>query len=253
MASIKWPTSGTILLIGAKESTLQRANEHARSLLCENGTRSCALFDANSHPDFRFIAQEEGSQWIKIDQIRELMLWANGKPQISNIQVAILAPAHTLNLQAADALLKTLEEPSLSTLFILVTDKPSFLPATIRSRCYWIRLKTSEMPAPFSELKNKIKQDLDALRSHQIDPISVGAEWVKQDPKQVLHWITVIMNEELSTAVLNNHPLKKSQFKNDDTWKFLDIVINAKRSLEESNQPNTQLLLESILIEYARE
>ena len=157
MASIKWPTSGTILLVGANESTLQRANEHARGLLCENGTRSRALFDANSHPDFRYIAPEEGSHRIKIDQIRELMLWANGKPQISSIQVAILSPAHTLNLQAANALLKTLEEPSLSTLFILVTDKPSFLPATIRSRCYWIRLKTLAMAVPFSELKNKIR------------------------------------------------------------------------------------------------
>ncbi len=191
-----WPTTGTLLLVGENSIEVQNpevfALQYARKILCENSERSGALFDAKTHTDFQLITPEPKSQWIKIDQIRGLIEWANGKPQIASKKVAIISPAHALNVYAANALLKTLEESSLNTLFILVTDRPSFIPATIRSRCYWIRCRSQDSkniytPTPEAiALKAQITEDLHALKTKKIDPISVGFQWIKHDPKHVL-------------------------------------------------------------------
>lgn len=237
----QWPSTGVILLVGEELLAFQ----YARKILCENSDRSGALFDSKTHTDFKLIEPELKSQWIKIDQIRELIDWAGGRPQIGSKQVAIISPAHALNIQAANALLKTLEESAPDALFILVSDKPSFIPATIRSRCYWIRcLKAGDENVEDSLLKIQMMDYLKSLNAKKTDPISIASQWSKQDPKQVLHWLLVILQEEIKDAIL------QSTHRNKQSWRFLDKVLDAKRELEASNQPNIQLLMESLLIEY---
>lgn len=251
-----WPTTGTLLLVGENRSETQNpevlALQYARKILCEGSDRSGILFDSKTHTDFQLIVPEPKSQWIKIDQIRELIEWASGKPQIARKQVAIISPAHALNIHAANALLKTLEESSPDALFILVTDRPSFIPATIRSRCYWIRCREKDQESihtPITPdaiaLKAQIAEDLNALKTKKTDPVSVGIQWIKHDPKQVLHWLLVILQTQIKNAIMQSAPSNKA------LWRFLDKTLEAKRELEAPNQPNTQLLMESLLIEYA--
>jgi hypothetical protein len=230
-------------LLGAFEIALQTAH----AMLCENSARSESLLTSHSHPDFRIIQPEQKSQWIKIDQIRDLITWASGKPQISDKKIALIAPAHALNLQAANALLKTLEESPLDTLFILVTDKPSFLPATIRSRCYWIRLKIENKTNLSAEFKMGLLKDLQDLQKGQIDPVIVSERWIKQDPKQILEGLMVVLNEQLTTQALHGNIIKNTRW-----WAFIDSLIKARRTLEEPNQPNLQLLMDSLLIQYCQ-
>ncbi len=100
----------------------------------------CARVFADQQPDVHLIAPEEDSREIRVDQVRALIgefaLTRHGAGR----KVAILTPADCLNRNAANALLKTLEEPTADSLLLLVAAQPSRLPATVRSRCLRLRL-----------------------------------------------------------------------------------------------------------------
>ncbi len=243
---LRWPENGAVLLIASEGAP---AYQHAKKILSDKSPRSSALFDSRTHPDFYHLHPEKDSRWIKIDQVRELIEWSQGRPQISAKKVAIVSPAHAMNLQAANALLKTLEESSQETLFILITDKPSFIAETIRSRCFWIRTKEiiqeSLAEVISNDLKDKIKKDLNTLKAKKTNAIAVAMAWIKEDPKELLNQLFLVINDEVKKSAADN-----ALSKNPRPWHFLDNVIQAKRSLEEPNSPNVQLLLESLLIEY---
>ena len=98
---------------------------------------SCRKADHRNHPDILIV--EADGQFIRvkaIDDIQELMRF---RPLEGNKRVFILDEADKLNITAANALLKTLEEPSSSTMLILVSARPHQLPATVLSRCQHIR------------------------------------------------------------------------------------------------------------------
>ena len=251
----QWPKTGTLLLVGSSGSQEQNlealALQYARNILSKHSDRSGMLFDSKTHTDFKFITPEK-SDWIKIDQIRALIEWSMGKPQIATQQVAIISPAHRLNIHAANALLKTLEESSADALFILVSDRPSSIPATIRSRCYWIRCRerTAEtdhrlITPEAIALKAEISQSLSALKTKTRDPVSVGIQWLKYDPQEILEGFWLILQAEIKDRMMQGHPTQKV------LWRFLDKVFEAKRALEAPQQPNIQLLMESLLIEYS--
>ena len=86
-----------------------------------------------AHPDFRWVAPDGGS--IRIDQIRALAEFAPGTPQIAGVKVAVLESAHSMNVNAQNALLKTLEEPPGSMFLILGSDSAGSLAPTVLSRC----------------------------------------------------------------------------------------------------------------------
>jgi DNA polymerase-3 subunit delta' len=86
-----------------------------------------------AHPDLRWISPD--GALIKIDAIRELAEFAQGTPQAAPRKVAVVLDAHAMNRNAANALLKTLEEPPPGTHLLLVTSRPGYLLPTVRSRC----------------------------------------------------------------------------------------------------------------------
>lgn len=96
---------------------------------------ACHLLKANSHPDLILIEPE--TNIIKIDQIRDAISLANETAQQGGYKIFIINPANAMNINAANALLKILEEPAPSTLFILISTLNSRLPATISSRCHF--------------------------------------------------------------------------------------------------------------------
>ena len=94
---------------------------------------SCQLVKAETHPDLH-IVKPDGQQ-IKVDQIRQLCSSLAKTSQQGGRRVAIIFDAEKMNVAAANALLKTLEEPGKDTLLLLQTSTPSLLMATISSRC----------------------------------------------------------------------------------------------------------------------
>ncbi len=98
---------------------------------------ACRRISAYQHPDFLFV--EPPNRVIKIDQIRQVQKASTSTPYEGRYRVVLIDDAHTMREEAANALLKTLEEPPDRTILILVTDRPHLLLDTIISRCQRMR------------------------------------------------------------------------------------------------------------------
>lgn len=149
----------------------------AHHLITANHPQSLSLFNAASHPDFHVVMPEDKMlslvdleadanqsvdirvefakryleqhnakprRAITIDQVRKLTAALTTHPHISSQRVILIGWADTLNRNAANALLKNLEEPPANTIFIVVTAEISKLPQTVRSRCSLIHFRTPE-------------------------------------------------------------------------------------------------------------
>ncbi|MFT5574460.1 MAG: DNA polymerase-3 subunit delta' [Cryomorphaceae bacterium] len=138
----------------------------AHFVMTETHSQSATLFSAGSHPDLhvimpeaqiqenlvgsfarRYIEPHAGKkprQTITIDQIRKLSAALVTHPHIAGTRVIVIYAAETMNRSAANALLKSLEEPPQNTLFLMVSDELSKLAKTIRSRCSLLNFKAPD-------------------------------------------------------------------------------------------------------------
>jgi len=123
------------------------ALEFAQALNCENvdektgacgNCSSCRKMMHHNHPDIHVL--ETQAQFIRIDAIRNIQEQMTFKPLEGRKRVFVIDDADKMNEQAANALLKTLEEPSADNIIILITARPYWLPQTILSRCRHVRL-----------------------------------------------------------------------------------------------------------------
>ncbi|MFC4727067.1 DNA polymerase III subunit delta' [Coralloluteibacterium thermophilus] len=148
--------------------------------------RGCRLRASGTHPDFRLVTLEVNENTDKlrseivIDQIRRLGEWFALTSQFGGAQVALIDPADTLNTAAANALLKTLEEPAQDRYLLLVGARPARLPATIRSRCQSIEFRLPPRAEALAWLQARAPRDaeaaLDAARGHP----GLAEDWIAQ-------------------------------------------------------------------------
>lgn len=118
----------------------------SRAVMCSNYTteacgfcHSCQLMNSGSHPDYHVIRPEKEGKAISVDQIRQCNRLAQESSQLAGVRLFIIEPAESMNESAANALLKTLEEPSGNCLFLLVSHRANLLLPTIVSRCQqWV-------------------------------------------------------------------------------------------------------------------
>ncbi|NWF74514.1 MAG: hypothetical protein HXY51_15935, partial [Nitrospirae bacterium] len=106
--------------------------------------RSCQQIEARTHPDFFVIEPDpdQATRQIKIEQVREIEHQIMYRPLIGERKICMVDDADRMTIGAANALLKTLEEPPEHSLFLVVSSRPAALPATIRSRCQALRFLT---------------------------------------------------------------------------------------------------------------
>lgn len=98
-----------------------------------------------AHPDFRWLAPEKGV--IPVDAIRRLRDFSVGAPQMAPAKAVVIEDADRMNVNAANALLKTLEEPAANTYLILTSQRAGTLPPTIRSRCQKVAIARNAQAA----------------------------------------------------------------------------------------------------------
>lgn len=218
---------------GVGKGELARA--WAQALLCETpqtdsaacgACPACHWFATDGHPDFLRVSLQEKTNRegetrlasaIEVEQAREVVEFVQLSTYRAGYRVVLIDPADMLNLAAANALLKVLEEPPLNTVFVLVSDQPRRLLPTIRSRC--TRLDIGLPPAgtalrwlagqEVSDAENLLALSggtpLDALRwaegeelggrrdvlealarPERLDPVTLGERWKALSP-QVWH------------------------------------------------------------------
>ena len=107
----------------------------AQALDCCDGCLNCRRIEGNNHPDVQWVRPESKIRIITIDQIRDVIQTISLKPTEAEFKVAIIVGADRMNVQAANAFLKTLEEPPARSVIILLTCAFEQVLETIRSRC----------------------------------------------------------------------------------------------------------------------
>lgn len=127
-------------MAGALAKTLTCLQPPKRSatgtaLDCCDRCLNCRKIEAKNHADVQWLRPESRSRIITIDQIRDLMQTVYLKPMDANCKVAMIVAADRLNVQAANAFLKTLEEPPANCTFLLLSTNPQHVLETIYSRC----------------------------------------------------------------------------------------------------------------------
>lgn len=152
---------------------------------------SCLLWQAGTHPDVLVCQPEEGSRQIRIDAIRHINQFLSQTPQISACQVVVIRPLEVMNLNAANALLKTLEEPPGESLLLLETERIGSVLPTLRSRCQRLVMAPPTTPEALQWL---IEQGIDqgsaewALRFNPQAPLQ-ALQWCQTERvKQVQQW-----------------------------------------------------------------
>jgi len=176
---VRWPHG--LLLTGPEGIGKRRlAFEFARALICEDVRddggacgvcTACGYVAAGQHPDLRVVEpvdiDEDGTAtptaWITVPAIRSLIDWALVTSHRGRAKVAVIAPAERMNAAAANALLKTLEEPPSDTYLILVSHQPGRLPATVRSRCRVLRVTVPDTTAALAWLAGQGVGDAERL------------------------------------------------------------------------------------------
>jgi DNA polymerase-3 subunit delta' len=145
---------------------------------------SCKLMDAGSHPDYFICDQEAKGKQIKVDTVRKLNDFMSKTPQISACQVVQIYPLEAMNLNASNALLKTLEEPSGESYLLLIAERLGTVLPTIRSRTQRINLHPphSEQALEWlsGRLPNTSLEDLTlALRQCAGGPLK-AEQWLRE-------------------------------------------------------------------------
>lgn len=169
-----------LLFIGPKDIGKQLfARDLAQTLLCKDlgpslqacgHCQACNLFAAGSHPDFIWLTTDKTQ--ISVDAIRQAIQQLNTTSQLNHNKVLVIPEAHLMSESAANALLKTLEEPTDSTYIVLLTPYVSRLLPTILSRC---EKHIMHAPEPEQSLPWIAQQLESEGQSAQIDPSILAA------------------------------------------------------------------------------
>lgn len=143
---------------------------------------SCAQLSAGAHPEFLALTPAGKSLTITVDAVRELVRWLQLSAPPGRYRAALLDTADAMNRNAANSLLKTLEEPGERAVLILSADRPGSLPATIRSRCQSTTLSISDTEAAIQWLTNQGVNDAAAkLEYCKVGPLQLleqqSPEW----------------------------------------------------------------------------
>jgi len=239
------PAIGKRRFARALASALLCLQPGADGIAC-GSCRACVLLAAGTHPDWSWVAPEETGKAIKIDQVRAIVDNVSQTAQQGGRKLVVIEPAEALNRNAANALLKTLEEPSGAAVLLLITDAPGRLLPTIRSRCQrldfplppesatraWLeplavdgeRLERALAESGYRPLfaralldddginqRRELSQALAAVLNGRASAVALAEQWQQQDWDVLLEWlqgrVTQALRSRLGGAASYADPL----------------------------------------------
>lgn len=241
------------------------------------------------HADLRWITTPEDKHTIGIEQIRALVTDLSLTSYAGGSKVAVIEPADAMTTNAANSLLKTLEEPPGETLLILVADRLGRLPATIFSRCQrlsvrlpsasdglawlqhaqagvaWPRLLSEAGGAPLAALRglervddtDAMASDFAAIAMGQAAPLQVAAKWSKYEPEFVFSWLSRQVQNCINRASVGESGSVSAvvadsvlaRIDRRNLFCYLDIINRLRGQAKGSF--NVQLTLECLLIDWS--
>ena len=207
--------------------------------------QSCHWYKEGSHPDYFNLTLQDKAKTIKVEQIRQLKEALSQTSHQSGYQTVLVQPADALSQASANALLKTLEEPSGKVVFILVTDHKDRLPATIISRCQMIPFRMDQLDlakqwlqqqpdidsasidvllraahgspllaleyasCDYQQTRDALLLQLQKLSQNQLDPVVVAVAMAKQDVVLLLAIFIALLSDMLKQylQVADNHAI----------------------------------------------
>ena len=263
----------------------------ARLLLCAKPAaglncghcHACELSASGNHGDFQWLAPEGKSRVIKIDQIRKIVEFTNRTAGFGLRKIIVLSPAESMNINAANSLLKVLEEPPANTHLILVCHRLHGLPATVRSRCQILRpaIPSREQSLAWldrfcgtrsesesllaladglpllaeqlhgqeaAETLQGVAQAIDAVLSGQQDAASLAAVLAGGGLEQTLAQLAGGIQTQLRALGVASLSSERGRA----AFVLLDEISQLQRALNAGSNPNPQLLLETLLTKVQR-
>ena len=168
--------------------------------------KACTLMNAGSYPDLLSIGLEEKAKQIKVDQIRAVSNFVSKTSQLGGKKVIIIEAAETMNVNAANALLKNLEEPSGDTLFVLTSNQIGRILPTIRSRCFQISVPYPKKHEAMAWLDTQSIEDAENLLDYARGAPVLALEWFNTDAisdrKSVFNGMTYIVMGQQSSLYI---------------------------------------------------
>jgi DNA polymerase-3 subunit delta' len=282
-----------LLLVGGQfTGKSQFALALSRLLLCAQADglqncghcHACELSARGNHGDFRWVQPIDNSKVIKIEQIRDVVRFTNKTAGFGLRKVIVLAPVESMNVNAFNALLKSLEEPARDTYLILVCHRMYGVPATIRSRCQILRMATpaAEDCLDWLDLTTGLREQsqrmldladglpilahqlycggkgeehiagrlgLKALFSGDISVLQATAPWNDKETGFFLDQLTAELQRLLGSFSLEQ--LRTSSGRS--VFRLLDSIVQLQQALSAGANPNKQLVVEALLSKLHRQ
>jgi DNA polymerase-3 subunit delta' len=242
--------------------------------------KSCYLVSSGNHPDLFKIEPEEQGKTIRIDRIRELGDFVAKTSQQGGWKVAIIHPAESMNINAANALLKNLEEPAAQTLLLLVSHEPARLSATIRSRCRMVKfpvpaasevlpwlaqvagqqedmkellqyangrplLALQLLETDLLERRRKFEGLIMDLAAQRVSALNVAEACQANDPEVALDWLYSLLVAEAKDSYSGSNNISQRLL-----FRYMDRLVQAKRLTQSTANPNLLLLWEELLLNW---
>ena len=199
--------------------------------------RSCQLFSAGNHPDLLHLTTPEEKKIIPVDAVRDLIQWSVLSSQLNGRKVIIIEPAEAMNQNAANSLLKTLEEPVADTIIIMVTHKKQALLATIKSRCQIRDIALPDKQLVLSWLEHQGVEQAPLLLSlasgAPLQAVAMADESKLNTRKQIIHYLLSVHESDKDPVLVADELVKltkKTKNKAAQTGSFdiiywLDVVL----------------------------
>jgi DNA polymerase III subunit delta' len=282
-----------LLLVGMEYTgKSQLALALSRFLLCAQTEGSfncghchaCELSAGGSHGDFRWVEPGDKSRVIKIEQIRDIVRFTSQKAGLGSRKVIVLGPADSMNVNAFNALLKSLEEPAKDTYLILVCNRMYGVPATIRSRCQITRLATPDthdcldwldkttgsreksqqllaLAAGLPLLAQQLYRSdggqefaerhlgLKAFLAGSINGAQLATLWSEIDLETFLQQLAAELQDLLSAFSFEQLRTAKGR----NAFRLLDEIVRLQQATRAGANPSKQLAIDVLLSTYDRE
>ncbi len=248
--------------------------------------KSCILLQKDGHPDLHILKTEEGSTTIKIDAVRGVLHSISQTSQLGGAKVVLIMAPEEMNENSANALLKGLEEPSDNTFFLLVSYEPSRLLATIRSRCVSLSIAKPSRRQALDWLEQNGIRDAELMLTEAGGAPLIAAQWnrgqmfeqrqlildslqalvadssaltkcakdlsaldVKFLVEQLVSWVQNAVRVQSGGASFNEFDKHLARVDSRLIFDLYDQLLRKRRMLNSGSNPNSQLLLEELLLD----